>query len=145
MASNSTKRSRARILTMQALYQQQIAPITMEQLVMQFTNDNDSNRYDQNYFTFLVTEAVANYSHYSEVIATHLPNDFRLQSITVLVRAILLVATVELSQSIDVPYKVAIDQAIILAKRFGPEDSYKIVNAILHSIAQNTRQQELAL
>ena len=41
----------------------------------------------------------------------------------------------ELSKRSDVPYKVAINEAIELAKSFGAEDSHKFVNGVLDKAA----------
>ena len=49
-------------------------------------------------------------------------------------RAILRLALFELSKRQDVPYKVAINEAIELAKTFGAEDSHKFVNGVLDKV-----------
>lgn len=45
------------------------------------------------------------------------------------------IALFELSKRDDVPYKVAINEAIELAKTFGAEDSHKFVNGVLDKAA----------
>ena len=42
----------------------------------------------------------------------------------------------------DVPYKVAINEAIELAKTFGAEDSHKFVNGVLDKAAPVIRPQQ---
>ena len=54
-------------------------------------------------------------------------------------RAILLVALAELKQFDDIPAKVAINEAVDLAKRYGATDSYKFVNAVLDKVARELR------
>ncbi len=44
-------------------------------------------------------------------------------------------ALFELSKRDDVPYKVAINEAIELAKTFGAEDSHQFVNGVLDKAA----------
>ena len=53
--------------------------------------------------------------------------------------AVLRIALFELSQCQDVPYKVAINEAIELAKTFGAEDSHKFINGVLDKIAPKIR------
>ncbi|MFP1496495.1 transcription antitermination factor NusB [Escherichia coli] len=50
-------------------------------------------------------------------------------------KAVLRIALYELSKRSDVPYKVAINEAIELAKSFGAEDSHKFVNGVLDKAA----------
>ncbi|MGL4196035.1 MAG: transcription antitermination protein NusB, partial [Edwardsiella piscicida] len=54
-------------------------------------------------------------------------------------RAILRVSIYELSKRQDVPYKVAINEGIELAKTFGAEDSHKFVNGVLDKVAPQVR------
>ena len=51
------------------------------------------------------------------------------------IAAVLRIALFELSKRDDVPYKVAINEAIELAKTFGAEDSHKFVNGVLDKAA----------
>ena len=50
-------------------------------------------------------------------------------------RSILRLAVYELKYETDVPYKVAINEAIELAKTFGAEESHKYINGVLDKIA----------
>ena len=51
-------------------------------------------------------------------------------------RCVLEMAVVELLRFPDVPVSVVIDEAIVIAKKFGSEDSGKFVNGILDRIAR---------
>ena len=42
------------------------------------------------------------------------------------------------------PYKVSINEAVNLAKKFGPEDSHKFVNGLLDKVATEVRALEVA-
>ena len=37
----------------------------------------------------------------------------------------------------DTPAKIVINEAVLLAKEFGGETSYKYINAILHNLAKS--------
>lgn len=52
------------------------------------------------------------------------------------------IALFELSKRDDVPYKVAINEAIELAKTFGAEDSHKFVNGVLDKAAPVIRPRK---
>lgn len=58
-------------------------------------------------------------------------------------RAVLRVALFELKMREDVPYKVAINEAIELAKTFGAEDSHKFVNGVLDKSGANPSQEKV--
>jgi N utilization substance protein B len=59
-------------------------------------------------------------------------------------RAILRLTTYELMFSIEVPYKVAINEGVNLAKTFGPTDAFKFINGVLDRVAADTRAVEIA-
>ena len=48
----------------------------------------------------------------------------------------------ELSAQPQVPYRVAINEAVSLAKRFGATDGHKFVNAVLDRAARELRPGE---
>ena len=58
--------------------------------------------------------------------------------------AILRLATYELVERIDVPYKVVINEAIELAKSFGAEESHKFINGVLDKAIKTLRKHELS-
>lgn len=55
---------------------------------------------------------------------------------------ILLIGSFELINHIEVPYKVAINEAVELAKSFGGTDGFKFVNGVLDKVAADVRQAE---
>jgi N utilization substance protein B len=59
-------------------------------------------------------------------------------------RAILLMGAWEISSLPEMPYRVAINEAIELAKRFGGTDGHRYVNGILDRIAASARPDEVA-
>lgn len=67
-------------------------------------------------------------------IITHFAPDWPLDTITIIDRNILRLGTFELKFSDAVPSKVAINEAIELAKSFGGEASGRFVNGVLGAI-----------
>jgi len=59
-------------------------------------------------------------------------------------RAVLRIGTYELLQRVDIPYRVAINEAVNLAKSFGPEDAHRFVNGVLDKVAAASRKLEVA-
>lgn len=56
---------------------------------------------------------------------------------------ILLIGSYELVHHVEVPYKVAINEAVELAKSFGGTDGFKFVNGVLDKLAAVVREQEV--
>lgn len=56
--------------------------------------------------------------------------------------AILLIGSFELIYHIEVPYKVAINESVELAKSFGGTDGYRFVNGVLDKLAAQARETE---
>jgi len=54
-------------------------------------------------------------------------------------RAVLRIATYELKARIDVPFRVVINEAVALAKKFGAAESHRFVNAVLDKVARQLR------
>ena len=59
-------------------------------------------------------------------------------------RAILLIGAWELVHSPEIPYRVTINEAIELGKRFGGTDGHKYVNGVLDKLAASVRPDEVA-
>ena len=57
--------------------------------------------------------------------------------------SVLLIGTYELKHCLDVPYKVAINEAVELAKSFGGTDGHKYVNGVLDKAAADLRPIEV--
>ena len=56
---------------------------------------------------------------------------------------ILLIGSFELIHHVEVPYKVAINEAVELAKSFGGTDGFKFVNGVLDKLAADVRAHEV--
>jgi N utilization substance protein B len=59
-------------------------------------------------------------------------------------RAVLRLASYELQSRPDIPYRVVINEAVNLAKKFGAEQAHKFVNGVLDQAARQLRPYEQA-
>lgn len=57
--------------------------------------------------------------------------------------AILLMGSYELVHHIEVPYRVAINESVELAKTYGGTDGFKFVNGVLDKLATQVRATEV--
>lgn len=136
------RRSNARRLAMQALYQHQISDDHWKTLRAQFHENPEFGRVDPEYFDELLEQCVEREEEFFAVLA---PNfDRPAEQIDPVERAILLIGCYELTERLDIPYRVAINEGVELAKRFGAEESHRYVNAILDRTAAVLRKVEMA-
>ena len=75
-----------------------------------------------------------------ELIAPHI--DRKLEELSPVEHATLLVAVYELSRHPEIPYRVVINEAVEIAKTFGGTDGYKYVNGVLDRVAARVRPSE---
>ncbi|WP_106476587.1 transcription antitermination factor NusB, partial [Escherichia coli] len=122
-------RRRARECAVQALYSWQLSKNDLADVEHQFLTEQDVKDVDVAYFRELLSGAAVNAGMLDELMAPYLSR--QLEELGQVERAVLRVALFELKMREDVPYKVAINEAIELAKTFGAEDSHKFVNGVL--------------
>ena len=75
-------------------------------------------------------------------IAPHL--DRKLSQVDPIEHAVLRVATCELLNHIETPYKVVVNEYVNLAKKYGAEQAHKFVNGVLDKVATDIRPLEVA-
>jgi len=136
----SGTRSVARKLALQALYRWQLNAAPWQDLVHEFDEAEDMPRADADYFRTLVEGVWRGREELEARLATYADREPRL--LDPIERAVLLIALYELTALPDVPYRVAINEAVTLAKRFGATDGYKFVNAVLDRAARALRPAE---
>jgi N utilization substance protein B len=136
----SSQRSLARKLALQALYRWQLNDCPWQDLIQEFHDAEDMPRADREYFRELVEgvwrsrEALdAQLSAWADRVPALLDP---------IEHGILLIGVFELAHRPDVPFRVAINEAVTLAKRFGATDGHKYVNAVLDRAARALRPDE---
>ena len=144
MAGNFNPRTAARALArrlaVQALYRWQLNAAPWQDLISEFSSDADMARADREYFLDLVRQAVEHSTQLDEAMAPFLARGAAL--LDPIEHAVLLVASVELQHQPQVPYRVIIDEAVGLTRRFGATDGHKFVNAVLDRAARAWRPDE---
>ena len=136
----SGTRSVARKLALQALYRWQLNDSPWQDLVQEFGEAEDMTRADADYFRTLVEGVWRAREELDARLANFSDREPRL--LDPVERAVLLIALYELSAQPEVPYRVAINEAVVLAKRFGATDGFKFVNAVLDRAARALRPDE---
>ena len=139
-ATGRRARSLARRLALQALYQLQLNPRPLAAVQKQFVADPESDRADLDYFRELIA-AIAPQREELDARLTLLceipPAD-----LDPIEHAVLWLGLYELASRAELPYRVALAEAVQLAKQFGATDGYKFVNAVLDRAARELRPNE---
>ena len=140
---NPGQRHRARHFAMQALYQWEITKELASVIEEQFLEDQPvDDKTDKEYLHQLIVGTI---THVDEIDKTYKPylNSRSIEDLDMVDKSILRLATYELLfQSKDVPYRVIINEAILLAKDFAAQDSHKFVNGVLDKVVKNMQLQE---
>ncbi|MFM2486381.1 transcription antitermination factor NusB [Celerinatantimonas yamalensis] len=124
-----SERRKARQLATQAIYQWQMTGDNIDNIEHQFLTEQDTSKADISYFKKLVEGVVVHHEKLNTMMSPCLAR--RLEELDIVDHAILLIGMYELTQCEDLPPKVAINEAIELAKIFAAEDSHKFVNGVL--------------
>ena len=140
--SRSQLRSAARSFALQAVYQWQMNHAPVNEIEAQFTVDNDLGTCDKAYFRELLHGVTAKAKAMDDLFEELL--DRPLAELDPIELATLRIGSYELAERLDVPYRVAINEGVELAKSFGASESHKYVNGILDKLAQRVRREEIA-
>ncbi|TRX73131.1 transcription antitermination factor NusB [Pseudomonas mangiferae] len=135
-------RRAARSLAMQALYQWQLAGHSLNEIEAQFRVDNDFSAVDGAYFREILHGVATQKTELDAELTPCL--DRPLDELDPVELAILRLSTFELRNRLDVPYRVAINEGIELAKVFGATDGHKFVNGVLDKLAPRLRAAEVS-
>ena len=95
---------------------------------------------DLEYFQAILHGVPASVSTLEEHFSPFL--DIALEKLGPIERAVLRLATWELAERIDVPWRVVLDEAVALTRKFGATDSHRFVNAVLDRVAHELRPLE---
>lgn len=133
-------RRRARECAVQAIYSWQLSGNNVSDVEHEFMAEQDMSDVDVTYFRELLSGVANNATKLDQQMAPFLSR--QLEELGQVEKAILRVSMYELSYRQDVPYKVAINEGIELAKVFGAEDSHKFVNGVLDKAAPAVRRKK---
>lgn len=133
-------RHKARELALQGVYSWQMSKNAIEQVELALATSNDMQKVDLAYFQSLLRGVAKDVETIDTAIRPYLG---RLpEELDPIEQAILRLATFELTQRMDVPYRVIINEAIELAKSFGAEESHKFINGALDKAVRTLRKDE---
>lgn len=137
---NLAARSRSRRRATQAIYAWQISGNAMPLVIEEFRHEQDMEIADLDYFEDLLRGVEKHCAELDAGLAPFL--DREVSQVDPIERAVLRLAAYELRHRPDVPYRVVLNEAIEVAKRFGAEHGHTYVNGVLDKAAREWRAAE---
>ena len=133
-------RTRARGVALQALYELDVTDHPVGTVLIERTADSGLDDDLVLFFRSIVLGVWPIRQELDSFISDHAP-DWPLDQVAIIDRNILRIALWEFAVADDTPLKVAINEAVELAKTYGSDSAPRFVNGVLGSLAD--RQHEI--
>ncbi len=127
-------RRKARMITLQVLYETDAVGHDVEVVLSRFLDEAALTEENNTFVQELVTGVIRNRDEIDQRIRNFAPT-WPVEQLSVIDRNILRLAIYEILLDNRVPVKVAINEAVELAKAFGSDSSSKFINGVLSSVA----------
>ena len=137
----SSARTVARRLVLQALYRWQLNQGPWQDLIQEFGPEAQTQRADQEYFRSLIEGICVEHEELDAALTPLL--DRKPAELDPIEHATLLIGSYELKHQREIPFRVVLNEAVGLARRFGATDGYKFVNGVLDRAARVWRADEI--
>lgn len=135
-------RKRARMACVQALYQWLISGTNVEDLIQQFAKGGRLARADRDFFEAALRGVTNDKNPLEAIFDPHLSRPaVQLDPVE---HAILLLATYELRDRLEIPFAAVINEACDMARIYGAQDGYRFINGVLDATARDLRKAEMA-
>lgn len=138
----ASSRRRSRELALQGLYQWIYTGSTAAQVLKNLSELEGFREADREFLEAELKGAIAE----AHGLRKHLEplGDRKWDDVSPVEKGILLLGAWELVHQKEIPYRVTINEAVELGKRFGGTDGHKYVNGVLDRLAANVRADEFA-
>lgn len=140
----TNERSISRRLALQVLYEVDSADHPVSEVMQTQVNYHMPSNKVSTYMHNLVMGVLEKYQSIDRVIR-HFAPDFPLSQVALIDRNILRIAIYEMAMETRVPERVAIDEAVELAKLYGADGSTRFINGVLGAIASDRKTVALIL
>lgn len=131
---SAANRHQSRILAVQGLYQYNLLKLPKEK-IKNFALDSEAEITSETrqYAEELIDGTLEQMHKIEEIIGHHLDMG-KVEDLKVIDRSILQMSVFGLLHCKDIPSKVTINEAVILAKEFGSKNSFRFINGIMDAI-----------
>ena len=136
----SQNRRKSRELVLKSVYRGMINAGDIKQIISDAKEDPEYNKADEAYFKQLLEGVTLKISELDQQISTFI--DRKIEALSPVEHAILRISSFELMFDMSIPYRVAINEGVELAKLYGGVDGHKYINGVLDKVAAASRPQE---
>jgi transcription antitermination factor NusB len=138
------RRTLSREIALKILYANDITKEPVEECCRKFWENSDvTDEAVRKFADFLIFGVSENKEKVDRMIVKHTEN-WELERMATIDRNILRIASFELLYAKEIPPKVAINEAIEMAKKYGDRDSGKFVNGILDKINKTEKEDTVS-
>ena len=137
---SSKSRRKSRELSLKAIYRRMMNDGDIKQILLDMHDDPDYIKADEAYFKQLLNGVFDNLASIDAQITTFI--DREINELSPIEHAILRVSSYELLFDVTIPYRVAINEGVELAKTFGGSEGHKYINGVLDKLAASARPHE---
>jgi N utilization substance protein B len=141
-APAKSARRRSRETALQGLYQWLITGDEAGVIDAHLREQDGFGKIDKAHYDALLNGCIVEAADLDAVLARHV--DRKTTELSPIEHGVLMIGAYELKHCMDIPYRVAINEAVELAKAFGGTDGHKYVNGVLDRAAGDLRPQEVA-
>jgi len=141
-ATVKSARRRSREAALQGLYQWLLTGEDIGAIIALGREQEGYAKLDVKHYDALLGGCVHEAADLDAILARHV--DRKTTELSPIEHGILMIGAYELKHCLDIPYRVAINEAVELAKSFGGTDGHKYVNGVLDRAAGDLRPLEVA-
>lgn len=134
-------RRKSRELVLKGLYQYLLSPKELGLIVREMADEAEFSRADEAYFRSLLEGVYGQIAELDSRITKFL--DRPIAELSPIEHSVLLISAYELIFDVSIPYRVAINEGVELAKSYGGTDGHKYVNGVLDKLAAEARPTEV--
>ena len=140
-ARPKSARRRSREVALQGLYEWLVSGAEASVIDAHMHEQDGFDKCDTAHFDALLHGCIGEAVAIDAVLARHV--DRKTTQLSPIEHGVLMIGVYELTHCVDIPYKVAINEAVELAKSFGGTDGHKYVNGVLDKAAADLRPVEV--
>lgn len=137
----SKNRRKSRELVLKGIYRALINQAEHKMVMRDLMDDPDYERADQDYLRQLLDGVLQHMPELDDRLGSFL--DRTAAELSPIEHAILYLSAFELIHDPSIPYRVAINEGVELAKLYGGTDGHKYVNGVLDKLAAEARPSEV--
>jgi N utilization substance protein B len=135
-------RRKSRELVMKSIYRGILNQFDINQIKKDIKDDPDYLKADETFYQNLFDGVMSNMDQLNSEISNFI--DRPIEKLSPIEHSILCISIYELIYDAAIPYKVAINEGVELAKTFGGIEGYKYINGVLDKVAEKRRPLEFS-